>query len=88
MQGGARALGRIDGNETDQQTDVIVLDREHPLLYGKPAGDILDSFIFSGNDNLIRDVMAGGKWVIRDGVHLREYEITTRYKKTIRELNE
>ena len=88
VQGGARALGRSDGNETDQQSDIIVLDREHPLLYGKPAADVLDSLVFSGNDNLIRDVKAGGKWVVRDGVHVREQEISTRYKKTIRELNE
>lgn len=81
VRGGAQALGHgID--------DLIVLDREHPLLYGKPASDVLDSFVFSGNDNLIRDVMAGGKWVVRDGVHLREQEITARYKKTIKELNE
>ena len=88
MQGGAQALGRIDGNETDQQSDVIVLDREHPLLYGIPAGDVLDSLVFSGNDNLIRDVMAGGKWVVRDGVHIREQEIVTRYRKVIKELNQ
>ena len=88
MQGGARALGRIDGNETDQQSDVIVLDREHPLLYGIPAGDVLDSLVFSGNDNLIRDVMAGGQWVVRDGVHIREQEIVTRYRKVIKELNQ
>ena len=49
---------------------------------------MLDSFVFSGNDNPIRDVMAGGKWVVRDGVHFHEQEITARYKKTIRAMNE
>lgn len=88
VRGGARALGRTGDNEADQKSDVIVLDREHPLLHGKPASDVLDSFVFSGNDNVIKDVMAGGKWVIRDGVHLREQEISARYKRTIRELNE
>ena len=88
VRGGARALGRrIDDDESERQSDLIVLDREHPLLYGKPAQVVTDSFVFSGNDNLIRDVMAGGKWVVRDGVHFREREISTRYKKTIRELN-
>ena len=89
VRGGARALGLATGDhETEQQSDLIVLNREHPLLYGKPGQAVVDSFVFSGNDNLIRDVMAGGNWVVRDGVHFREREISARYRKTIRELNE
>ena len=87
--GGARALGcDIHGPEREEPVDLLVLDREHPLLYGKPTQDVIDSFVFSGNDNLIKDVMAAGKWVVRDGVHFHEQEISTRYKKTIKELNQ
>ena len=87
--GGARALGHdIQGSEREEPVDLLVLNREHPLLYGKPTQDIIDSFVFSGNDNLIKDVMAGGKWVVRDGVHFHEQEISTRYKKAVKELNQ
>ena len=86
--GGDRALGRdIHSAAAGDSPDLVVLDREHPLLYGKPAEDVIDSFIFSGNDNPVRDVKAGGKWVVRDGVHVNEREISARYKKTIEELN-
>ena len=57
------------------------------MLCGRPAGDVTDSFVFSGNDNLVRDVMAGGKWVVRDGVHFHEQAISARYKRAIRDLN-
>ena len=87
--GGALALGHdIHGSEREETVDLLVLNREHPLLYGKPTQDIIDSFVFSGNDNLIKDVMAGGKWVVRDGVHFHEQEISTRYKKAVKELNQ
>ena len=89
VRGGAQALGNeMPGPEIGDPVDYIVLNREHPLLYGKPAQDVIDSLVFSGNDNLVKDVMAGGKWVVRDGVHFHEQEISARYKKTIKELNE
>ena len=75
-------------SEREEPVDLLVLNREHPLLYGKPTQYVTDSFVFSGNDNLIKDVMAAGKWVVRDGVHFHEQEISTRYKKAIKELNQ
>ena len=87
--GGARALGcEIHSPGTEGPSDLLVLNGEHPLLYGKPAHEITDSFVFSGNDNLVRDVKAGGKWVVRDGVHINEQDISARYKKAIKELNQ
>ena len=87
--GGARALGRNHYNPgAEDSPDLIVLDEEHPLLYGKPAQEIIDSFVFSGNDNPVKNVKAGGQWVVRDGVHVNEQGISARYKKTIRELNQ
>ena len=87
--GGARALGcEIHSPGTEDPADLLVLNGEHPLLYGKPAHEITDSFVFSGNDNLVRDVKAGGKWVVRDGVHVNEQEISARYKKAMKELNQ
>ena len=82
------SVNDMPGPEIEDPVDHIVLNREHPLLYGKPAQDVIDSFVFSGNDTLIKDVMAGGKWVVRDGIHLHEQEISARYKKTIKELNQ
>ncbi len=87
--GGAQALGLdVQTPVTEDSSDLIVLNGEHPLLYGNPSQNLIDSFVFSGNDNLIKDVKACGEWVIRDGVHLREQEISTRYKKAIKALRQ
>ena len=87
--GGAQALDRnIDSINPGERYDHLVLNREHPLLYDKHPDDVPDSFVFSGNDSLVKDVMAAGKWVVRDGVHFLEQEISTRYKKAIKELNQ
>ena len=87
--GGAQALGHdVHSPARGEPVDQVVLNMEHPLLYGKPMQDIIDSFVFSGNDNLVKDVMAGGKWVVRDGIHIHEQEISARYKKTIKALNQ
>lgn len=87
--GGARALGSTKYNPgAEDSPDLVVLDGDHPLLYGKPAQDVIDSFVFGGNDNLVKDVKAGGKWVVRDGVHFNECEISSRYKRVVKELNQ
>ena len=89
VSGGAQALGQnIDGLRPGNRADLLALDGDHPLLYDMQAPDILDSFIFSGNDNLVKHVMVGGKWVIKDGAHIHEEEILARFKKTIRELHQ
>jgi len=31
----------------------------------------------------VRDVMVGGRWVVRDGAHIREAEILARFKATV-----
>ena len=55
-------------------------------LEGVPPDDVLGTVLFSGNDNLVRDVMVGGAWVVRDRQHVEGEAITRRYKQTIAEL--
>ena len=62
---------------------MIVLDTSHPLLYGRRGDALLDSWIFSGNVPLVRDVYVGGKAVILDGVHAHEEAIATRFRQTL-----
>ena len=47
---------------------------------------ILDSWLFAGNDNRVRDVMVQGQWQIRDGYHEAEESILIAYQQTMREL--
>ncbi|MCG6889744.1 MAG: formimidoylglutamate deiminase [Gammaproteobacteria bacterium] len=84
LAGGARACGRRLGRiETGSRADFVVLDHSHPRLYGRATDDLLDSWIFSGNDNLVRDVYVGGNKVIDNGHHANEDEIARNYRNTL-----
>lgn len=83
-QGGAQALGKNSGAiAVGKRFDVVVLNHDHALLYGREGDFVLDSFIFAGNDALVKDVLIGGKTIIRNGEHAREDEITRNYKRTL-----
>jgi formimidoylglutamate deiminase len=89
LQGGAQAAGRpVGALAVGKRADLIVLDSEHPNLYGLALDEVLGSFVFSGNDNLVKDVMVGGQWVVRDGRHVAQQAITARFKQTLAELRE
>jgi formimidoylglutamate deiminase len=89
LRGGAQAAGRpVGALAVGKRADLIVLDDDHPNLDGIDAADILGCFVFSGNDNLVRDVMVGGHWVVRGQEHVAQPAITTRFKKTLAELRE
>ena len=89
LHGGAQAAGRpLGALAAGKRADLLVLDDGHPNLEGIDPADILGSFIFSGNDNLVRDVMVGGHWVVRGQEHVAQPAITARFKKTLAELRE
>jgi formimidoylglutamate deiminase len=82
--GAESACGRLIGKlETGYRADMLVLDAPHPRLYGRKDDDIIDSWIFSGNENLVNQVYVGGRMVIEDGHHVDEIEISERYRKTL-----
>ncbi len=69
VRGGQQAAAVKAGPiEVGNRADLIVLDDEHPLLYGRSADATLDSYLFSGNRSLVRDVVVGGEIVVDTGV--------------------
>lgn len=79
--GGAAAAGRPVGRLAARaRADVVVLDPDHPALVGRDGDELLDSWIFSGDHTPVRDVMVGGRWVIRDGHHEDEDRIAAAYR--------
>lgn len=82
--GGSQACGRKIGRiAAGYRADLLTLDAEHPRLYGRRQDEIIDSWIFSGNDNLVRDVYVGGDKLIDDGHHADEAEIARNYRATL-----
>jgi formimidoylglutamate deiminase len=87
LAGGAQALGRRIGRlAPGHRADLIRIDGDHPILVGRRAGSLLDSLVFSGNANLVRDVMVGGRWQVRDGRHIRRDEIAVAYRTAVARL--
>ena len=82
--GGAQASGTdIGAIEQGARADLIVLDDAASLLAGRDAGNVLDTFLFAGNANLVRDVMVGGEWVVRGGRHRDEERVAARYRDAV-----
>ncbi|HSD52781.1 MAG TPA: formimidoylglutamate deiminase [Burkholderiales bacterium] len=85
--GGAQALGRPTGELAPGRcADLLVLDAAHVDLAGRRRDEILDALVFSGSNGLVRDVMVGGRWVVRERHHAAEDAIATRYRKTVARL--
>ena len=87
--GGARAagvaIGALEGGDpaapqTGARADLLVLDQDSPLLAARELPNIIDSFVFAGNANLVRHVMVNGDWVVRDFRHRDEERIAKRYR--------
>ena len=89
LQGGAKAAGRrVGALEEGRRADLLVLDGSHPNLDGVQDADVLGRFLFCGNDNLVRDVLCGGRWVVQDGRHMAQDAIAQRYRLAVKQLRE
>ncbi|MCS0809678.1 formimidoylglutamate deiminase [Massilia agilis] len=89
LRGGAQAAGRrVGALEAGRRADLLVLDGAHPNLEGVADEDVLGRFIFCGNDNLVRDVLAGGHWVVQGARHIAQDAIAERYRHAIHQLRE
>ena len=87
LRGGALASGLPVGElRAGARADLIVLDDRAPLLAARDERSVLDSFLFAGNVPLVRDVMVGGAWVVRDFTHRDEDRIAAAYRSALEKL--
>lgn len=96
LRGGTHAsgmpVGAIVGGDASlpsvgNRADLLVLDELSPLLAGRDASNLLDTWLFAGNSNLVRDVMVNGEWVVRNFHHRDEARIAARYRAVIARLH-
>jgi formimidoylglutamate deiminase len=79
--GGSRALGRPTGAiAAGCRADFVVLDADDPALAVQPVDAMVDAAIFGPCRAPVRDVMVGGRWVVRDGRHPHEDAVLARYR--------
>ena len=85
---GARAIGQPTGViEVGARADWVVLDPRPPEHGGGyRRGGALDHLIFAGGSAAIRDVMVGGRWVIKDGRHALADSLAGPFRDLMRSL--
>ena len=87
--GGGRIAGRRTGAiAAGLQADLLALDTDTVDLAGLGGDTLLDAWIFAGDDRLVTDVWSAGRHLVREGRHIRQDEITRRYRATLAELRQ
>lgn len=85
--GGAQSMTQpVGAIAVGKRCDIAVLDGDHPALIGRARDDALDSWIFSGGNPSVKDMIAGGAHVVKDRAHVREAEITGNFRAALRRL--
>ncbi|NOU05764.1 MAG: formimidoylglutamate deiminase [Hyphomicrobiaceae bacterium] len=85
--GGAAAAGRPSGAITvGAFADLMALDCDAVDLSGKRGDDVLDSYIFAGDDRMVSDVWSAGRHVVKNGQHIHRERIVARYRQTMSKL--
>lgn len=84
VKGGLRSLGlSVEGLEVGAPANIAVLDLDSPVLVGKKGDAALDAFVFCGQPSPVRDVMARGRWVVRNFAHMNEQQLKDRYLRAL-----
>jgi formimidoylglutamate deiminase len=87
--GGAQAAARKCGSITEGNwADLMTLDTDHIDLDGKTGDVLLDSYVFAGDDRMVRDVWSAGRHMVKAGKHIRREEIIHAYRNTVRILGD
>ena len=87
LSGGAQGLARNSGSiASGQWADLLTLNSDALTLYGSSEDEILDSWIFSDDDSLIREVWSAGRQMVVEGRHVMHDQIEKQFREVIREL--
>jgi formimidoylglutamate deiminase len=84
---GARVTGRnVGALAVGKRADVVVLDLASPLFAARSDNAIIDTFVFAGTSESVRDVMVGGRWLVQDRRHFAETAVSAGYKRAVQTL--
>jgi formimidoylglutamate deiminase len=85
--GGAQAMGQPVGQLAPGfRADWVVLNSDDPALAEQRGDGLLDAAIFGPVRVPVRDVMVGGRWQVRDGVHALGEGSLGRYRAVMKRL--
>lgn len=86
--GGAQSTSSNTGDlSIGKQADLLVLDNKQCSLFANHTEHLLDSVIFASQQNLIKDVMVNGEWVIENKKHRSEQSSADSFVKLLSKLS-
>ncbi|MEX6633730.1 formimidoylglutamate deiminase [Hyphococcus lacteus] len=84
---GAIAIGRDAGEMREGAlADMVALNVRDTALDGLNGDQLLDSWIFAGDDRYIDDVWSAGRHVVKGGTHIHRDKITPRFLSVMKNL--
>lgn len=87
LAGGAQALGQAMGQiAPGMRADFLILDADHPDLYGRGGDGIADAWIFTCGRQRMSAVYAAGRRVVEGGRHVRRQAIDSAYRRAMAHL--
>ena len=87
LRGGAAAAARpVAAIAPGALADLLALDAESSILEGKRGDEVLDAFVFAGDNRIVTDVWSAGRHMVTGGAHIRRNEIRRRYARAMRAL--
>ncbi len=85
--GGAQAAGRECGAlRPGLWADLLALDTGHVDLAGRRGDTALDTYIFAGDDRMVRSVWSAGRHMVRNGRHIGRDAIIAAYGRAMGDL--
>ena len=85
---GAQAISQPAGTlEAGRRADLVEIDATHPLLEGRDCDTALNSYVFAGDNSMIRSVWVGGQARIVDGRHAAGEGLLAAFRQRMKELN-
>lgn len=81
-EGGANSLGLNTGRlQAGEMADFFTVDLNDPSIAGASAAELLPMIVFGLSRTAVRDVVVGGKQILRDGKHPAQQEIVAQYRE-------
>ncbi len=88
VDGGANAAGRKTGKiSVGYWADLLALDSNAINSASHENDTILDSFVFAGDDRLVKDVWSAGRHLVKNGRHINHDILKKSYIQTLRSIS-
>jgi formimidoylglutamate deiminase len=86
--GGAQSTSTNSGElAVGKQADLVIINADKARLFASSEQHLLDSLVFASQQNMVRDVMVNGRWVVTDGMHHQQLASEQAFSEVLAQLS-